>query len=287
MVFIYFLLLFIISSTPFACACVPQTFLIYPMNAIVLLGFTGMLYFHKFQPKHLIYYMLTALFLGFIFPAIPVFSVFTFPIGIILFITAFVSDSSPALSYGCGAVILLILLMLIPVLSIPALIIAIILFSLRRRTSDKKQADMNSNEVSRTQKIVTGIIFTLVLLTVPLYAIYIGTDVRGILLFFSLLMVVLAIIFIRSIIRRSGIAREEWLSRLVVSGLLFFTVAGITLNIKMNTFFGSNMDNYMSVLAVKKMQFLLVFFMLLIVPALFICEEYLVKRKLAADMKGV
>ncbi|MEQ8186607.1 MAG: hypothetical protein ABRQ39_01440 [Candidatus Eremiobacterota bacterium] len=55
----------------------------------------------------------------------------------------------------------------------------------------------------------------------------------------------------------------------------------------MNSFFGSNMDNYISVLVVKKLQFLVVFFMLLIVPALFICEEYLVKRKLSADVKGV
>ncbi|MEQ8171670.1 MAG: hypothetical protein ABRQ38_22460, partial [Candidatus Eremiobacterota bacterium] len=62
---------------------------------------------------------------------------------------------------------------------------------------------------------------------------------------------------------------------------------GITLNIKMNSFFGSNIDNYMSVLVVKKLQFLAVFFMLLIVPAMFICEEYLVKRKLESDMKGV
>ena len=88
-------------------------------------------------------------------------------------------------------------------------------------------------------------------------------------------------------IRKSGIPREEWVSRLVVSGLLFFTVAGITLNIKMNSFFGSNMGNYISVLAVKKIQLLVVFFMLLIVPALFIYEDYLVKRKLSAIVKDM
>jgi len=99
-------------------------------------------------------------------------------------------------------------------------------------------------------------------------------------MFFSLFMLVLAMIFIRTIIRRSGIPADEWKKRLIISGSLFFIAAFMTWSIKVNTFFGSSMDNFLAVLIVKKEQFLIVFLLLLIAPIMFIGEEYIVKKRL-------
>jgi len=281
------LLLILLCSCP-ALACVPQPFLFYPMNIMALLMFAGILYFKKYQSKYLVYYLLMLFLGGFIAPVIPVYLFMTLPAIIILFVSSVADESTKRkIICVCGYVLVIMAVFVVPVVTIPL----IILYFIQKRKNKPVEGEINkscedkrkielSERAPEKQQIIAAIVFITILLTIPLYALYIGTDVKGIIMFFSLFMLVLAMIFIRTIIRRSGIPADEWKKRLIISGSLFFIAAFMTWSIKVNTFFGSSMDNFLAVLIVKKEQFLIVFLLLLIAPIMFIGEEYIVKKRL-------
>ncbi|MCL5773234.1 MAG: hypothetical protein M1536_02505 [Firmicutes bacterium] len=155
------------------------------------------------------------------------------------------------------------------------------------KTSNERPENLPhpTEEVPAVQKSIALAIFVIVLLTIPFYAFYLGSNPGAVILFFSLLLIVLSMIFIRSIIRKTGIPKEEWISSVFVSGFIFLAVALITFSLKMTTTFGSNIDNYINMLLIKKSEFFLLFLALLAAPVIFLYEELRAKRKPAA-LKG-
>ena len=302
---IYFMLIFMISLTSAAFACTPQPHLLFPTVLIVFLGFLGVLYYRTLETDRIVYFVIILFFVVLTGPAIPAFMFITLPLGIMIFYSAVSEDRITVKklgpkgykkvdNLGCALQVLILFSLIFHILIIPVILMVIYILCVKKKKipleapkeddiiiTDDEGRFVVSNEAPGKQKVAVAIIFVISLLTAPLYAVHIGTSVKSIILFFSLIMLTLGLLLVRSIIRRAGIPKKEWISRVAISGILFISVSLITLNIKTNTFFGASFSNFFSVLGVKKIQFIIVFLLLLLAPCLFFIEEYMVKRNLS------